>query len=194
MLQCSKCDSFLFHPRVLLQEDSDEKILQRLRSPAAVTEEDTAYVDQTLHDAESDLANYDAETTRLEKAVFVLKLQRQRLQDHVVKHRSLLSPIRRLPLEVLDLIFFTVCSGSGNVLNIQSERCMKSCPIVLSDVSTIWRRVVLESPLLWTKLSLRLELSPPALPQRRMTHFQCALSFFLQGSLQLPLSISCLTR
>ncbi|THU87286.1 hypothetical protein K435DRAFT_618449, partial [Dendrothele bispora CBS 962.96] len=107
------------------------------------TEEEKACVDQTVRDAESDFANYDPEITQLEKALSTLKHKRKCLQVHVAKHRSLLAPVRRLPLEVLNLIFLIHCSGSYPY-NYQARE-----PIVLSHVSTIWRGVALESPLLW---------------------------------------------
>ncbi|THU87285.1 hypothetical protein K435DRAFT_620536, partial [Dendrothele bispora CBS 962.96] len=70
-----------------------------------VTEEEKACIDQTVRDAESDFADYDAEIARLEKALSTLKHKRKCLQDHVAKQRSLLAPVRRLPPEVLNLIF-----------------------------------------------------------------------------------------
>ncbi|THU92057.1 hypothetical protein K435DRAFT_561534, partial [Dendrothele bispora CBS 962.96] len=111
------------------------------------TEEETACVNQILHDAESDFVNYDAEIVRPEVAFSALMHKRKCLQDYVAQHRSLLAPVRRLPPEVLSLIFLTHCrqESSKNTL-IDS--------IVLSQVSIGWRRLALESPRLWTHFIL----------------------------------------
>ncbi|THV04339.1 hypothetical protein K435DRAFT_649365, partial [Dendrothele bispora CBS 962.96] len=80
-------------------------MFERLRSPAEATEAEKARANQILQDAESDFASYDAEIARLKTALSVLEHKRQCLQDYVDKHRSLLAPVRRLPPEILGLIF-----------------------------------------------------------------------------------------
>ncbi|THV04353.1 hypothetical protein K435DRAFT_835449 [Dendrothele bispora CBS 962.96] len=125
MPQCSKCGSSVFHPRVSVDS---QKIFQRLRDPVQATEEEAAYVNQIQHDAESDFASYDAEIAQLEAAISVLKHKRKCLQDYVAKHRSLLAPIRRLPPEVLSLIFLTYCHAAfeaaiGEILQLVYRRC-----------------------------------------------------------------------
>ncbi|THU86649.1 hypothetical protein K435DRAFT_683220, partial [Dendrothele bispora CBS 962.96] len=100
MIQCPKCGGSSFHPRVSVKPN---EILQQLRSSIGFT--DQALINQALHDAEKDLDDYDTEIARLETAISVLKYKRERLEDYVAKCRSLLSPIRRLPPEILSLIF-----------------------------------------------------------------------------------------
>ncbi|THU83535.1 hypothetical protein K435DRAFT_689447, partial [Dendrothele bispora CBS 962.96] len=149
MLQCSNCSSFLLNPRVSLEEDSDEKILQRLRSPAEATEEEKTRANQILLDAENDFASYDAEIARLKTALSDIEHKRQCLQDYVDKHRSLFAPVRRLPPEVLGLIFPNRLSQPKKVLLYEDLRCSKLSALVFSQVSIGWRRVALDLPRLW---------------------------------------------
>ncbi|THU78911.1 hypothetical protein K435DRAFT_737257, partial [Dendrothele bispora CBS 962.96] len=99
MTQCSKCGAPNFQPRVSINSD---EIQQQLRSLGFA---DKASVDELLRDSEKDFADYDAEIARLEVAISVLKHKRRRLEGHVAKYRSLLSPIHRLPPEILGLVF-----------------------------------------------------------------------------------------
>ncbi|THU83260.1 hypothetical protein K435DRAFT_561145, partial [Dendrothele bispora CBS 962.96] len=118
------------------------------------TEEETVRVNQLLRDAESDFASYDAEIAQLEAAISVLRHKRKCLQDYVAKHRSLLAPIRRLPPEILSLIFLIHCRRSPNRLFFQvgTPSSHDSSSIFLSQVSIGWWRIALESPRLWSYL------------------------------------------
>ncbi|THU83612.1 hypothetical protein K435DRAFT_590851, partial [Dendrothele bispora CBS 962.96] len=112
------------------------------------TEEEKVRVKQRLHDAEDDFAKYDAEIARLEAAISAIKHKRKCLQDYVAKHRSLLAPVRRLPLEILSFIFLTRCCQSPNEIVFGSlDHILPS--VVLSQVSIGWRRLALISPHLW---------------------------------------------
>ncbi|THU82811.1 hypothetical protein K435DRAFT_690819, partial [Dendrothele bispora CBS 962.96] len=99
MTQCSKCGAPNFQPRVSINFDEIQQQLRSLRFA------DKASVDELLRDAEKDFDDYDAGIARLETAISVLKHKRRRLEGHVAKYRSLLSPIRRLPPEILGLLF-----------------------------------------------------------------------------------------
>ncbi|THV04354.1 hypothetical protein K435DRAFT_202202 [Dendrothele bispora CBS 962.96] len=194
MITCPQCDSSIFHPRVMVDPDADDsaKITQRLRDPAQVTEEETVRANQILHDAESDFASYEAEIAQLEATISVLKHKRKCLQDYVAKHRSLLAPIRRLPPEVLSLIFLTYCRQYPNTLFLgpkprywETSIIHRLSSITLGCVSIGWRRVTLESPRLWSYLDFSIKDDPKN--QRNIADFQHLLSFYLKRSLQIPL-------
>ncbi|THU83270.1 hypothetical protein K435DRAFT_689825, partial [Dendrothele bispora CBS 962.96] len=125
---------------------------------------------------------------QLEAAISVLKYKRKCLQDYVVKYRSLLVPIRRLPPEVLSLIFLTYCRQYPNQISLGTFSLFLGTPsnhrsssILLSWVSIGWRRVALESPRLWSYLDLSIEDDPRS--QKYMARFQYFLSFHLKQSL-----------
>ncbi|THU98333.1 hypothetical protein K435DRAFT_777549 [Dendrothele bispora CBS 962.96] len=148
MIQCPKCGGSSFHPRVSVKPN---EILQQLRSSIGFT--DQALTNQALHDAEKDLGDYDTEIARLETAISVLKYKRERLEDYVAKCRSLLSPIRRLPPEILSLIFLFQCRKFANMFNLYEPD--KTLPaFVLSQVCTGWRNVALNTPTMWSNLDI----------------------------------------
>ncbi|THV03753.1 hypothetical protein K435DRAFT_851542 [Dendrothele bispora CBS 962.96] len=193
MIQCPKCNSPIFHPRALVDSDDSQKISQRLRDPAQVAEEETVRVKHILHDAESQIASYDAQIAQLEEALSVLRHKHKCLQDYVAKHRSLLAPIRRLPPEILILIFLIHCRRSPILLSLGSSNShqSESSAIFLSQVSIGWRRVALTSPHLWSylDLSIRDNLTRRRNKDKDKAGFQHHLSFYLKRSLQVPLTV-----
>ncbi|THU82810.1 hypothetical protein K435DRAFT_690817, partial [Dendrothele bispora CBS 962.96] len=145
MTQCSKRGAPNFQPRVSINSD---KIQQQLRSLGFA---DRASVNELLNDAKKDFDDYDAEIARLEVAISVLKHKRRRLESHVAKYRSLLSPIRRLSPEVLGLVFLLHCQESGNCFNLD-KRDISLPAVDLSQVCTGWRQVASNTSSLWNNL------------------------------------------
>ncbi|THU92385.1 hypothetical protein K435DRAFT_587227, partial [Dendrothele bispora CBS 962.96] len=74
-----------------------------LRSSIGFQDQDV--VKPLLSDAEKDLADYNTEIARSNTAISTLKYKRTLLERYLTNCRSLLSPIRRLPPEILTLIF-----------------------------------------------------------------------------------------
>ncbi|KAG7087225.1 hypothetical protein E1B28_013207 [Marasmius oreades] len=104
-----------------------------------------------LANAENDLKAYNLEINRLKANIMVLESRRDGLTKSVAKYRSLLSPIHRVPEEILAHIFSFCCDE--NILD-------SGCPPFVLTASTVcgrWRDVVLETPSLWSSISIRLE-------------------------------------
>ncbi|THU75193.1 hypothetical protein K435DRAFT_602795, partial [Dendrothele bispora CBS 962.96] len=99
-----------------------------------------------LHDAEKDLDDYDTEIARLEMAISILKRKRAHLEGHITACRSLLSPIRRLPWEILTLVFLLLC---GEPSTWQDFLRLKPPAFQLSRVCASWRGVALNTPTIW---------------------------------------------
>ncbi|THU78887.1 hypothetical protein K435DRAFT_769054 [Dendrothele bispora CBS 962.96] len=183
MAKCSKCGTSNFHPRVSV---NDNEILQRLRSSVGFT--DQALTNQLLHDAEKDLDDYGTEIARLKTAISVLKRKREHLEGYVVKCRSLLSPIRRLPPEILSLIFLFRCRESGN--NISLHQYNMTLPsIVLSQVCAGWRIVALDTSAIWSNLSFDFY-QEPDLTCLNPSLLRSLIHLYLERSSQAPLDLS----
>ncbi|KAF9069489.1 hypothetical protein BDP27DRAFT_1186687, partial [Rhodocollybia butyracea] len=58
-----------------------------------------------LQNVQRDLQDYESEIHRLESRSLFLKAQMERLQQYTSQVRSLLSPVRRVPDEILQSIF-----------------------------------------------------------------------------------------
>ena len=60
---------------------------------------------KTIADIEADISIFDNEMSRLRKAMGHLATKRQKLEMTLDEHRSLVTPIRRIPPEMLCAIF-----------------------------------------------------------------------------------------
>ncbi|KAF7298733.1 hypothetical protein MIND_00820800 [Mycena indigotica] len=86
-----------------------------------------------------------------------LDVQHKELMAHITAHRALLSPIRRLPQDVLREIF-------TEFLSRQKYCGMKTFdgPILLGRICSQWRSLALETPELWSRLHV-VEPAPSAM-------------------------------
>ncbi|KAF6752390.1 hypothetical protein DFP72DRAFT_904769 [Ephemerocybe angulata] len=78
-----------------------------------------------------------------------LKAKRTAYTDYVSSHRALLSPIRRMPLEILHAIFRHCLPTEHNaVMN------PVAAPLLLTHVCRQWRDLAIGMPLLWSSLHI----------------------------------------
>ncbi len=66
-------------------------------------------IGRAIHDLEAKLSEYDSEISALETTLSLLRDARNDLKHSLLAHRSLVSPIRRLPIEILQAIFRDAC-------------------------------------------------------------------------------------
>ncbi|KAF4581709.1 hypothetical protein EYR40_002725 [Pleurotus pulmonarius] len=76
------------------------------------------------------------------KAIEKMVQERRQLEEKMFQTKAYLSPIRRLPIELLRTIF---------LFNFEDYPC---CAWVLASVSTPWRKLALSMPKLWSKIRL----------------------------------------
>ncbi|KAK7037823.1 hypothetical protein VNI00_010784 [Paramarasmius palmivorus] len=105
-------------------------------------------ITQYLNDAEHDIRTYEAEINQHKAAIMALESRRNNLKNMVEKYRSLLSPIHRLPQELLATIFTYCCQ--------RNELVPDDAPpaIALGMVCGRWRELLLSAPSLWTSFSI----------------------------------------
>ncbi|KAJ7879480.1 hypothetical protein B0H14DRAFT_2500496 [Mycena olivaceomarginata] len=136
------------------------------------------------------LKNLDNEIAELQKAIEKLMEERDGLGAYVDAHKALISPARRLPLDIIEEIFVACLPTHRNCVMSASE-----APVLLGRVCRSWRAISLSTPRLWAKIHV---VEP--LPDRysRLTApfdekvAQCvqATKMWLGRSGQCPLSIS----
>ncbi|THU75287.1 hypothetical protein K435DRAFT_619767, partial [Dendrothele bispora CBS 962.96] len=80
----------------------------------------------------------------LETAISVLKYKRARLEGHITTCRSLLSPVRRLPWEILTLVFLFLCGEPR-----WGDASLIPPAFQLSQVCASWRELALNTPTIW---------------------------------------------
>ncbi|KAK1225060.1 hypothetical protein PQX77_012007 [Marasmius sp. AFHP31] len=122
------------------------KFLPDVRSP--LTPLDRQTISQSLLDAEIELKYCQAEINRLQAAIHLLELKKRNLNTFLNKCRSLLSPVHRLPPEVLINVFEFCCE-----VNTLEPLSLPSA-IRIAMVSGRWRDAVLSSPILWSSLEI----------------------------------------
>ncbi|KAK1221104.1 hypothetical protein PQX77_016151 [Marasmius sp. AFHP31] len=105
-------------------------------------------ISQFLLDAEIELKACQAEINRLRTAIHLLELKKFNLNTSMNKCRSLLSPVHRLPLEVLTSVFAFSCE-----VNTLEPSSLPSA-IRIAMVCGRWRDAVLSSPILWSSLEI----------------------------------------
>ncbi|KAJ6537749.1 hypothetical protein B0H19DRAFT_961980, partial [Mycena capillaripes] len=88
----------------------------------------------------------DAKIGSLKAELEKLLEQRNFLDTEVRKHEGALSPLRRMPTEIISLIFTFATppfTPFGNVMSVQEG------PWALSAVCSRWRIIILSSPCFW---------------------------------------------
>ncbi|KAJ8095165.1 hypothetical protein PM082_010387 [Marasmius tenuissimus] len=113
-----------------------------------VTSSDRQIVSQFLRDTEREIRECDTEMNKLRTTMHALENRRKGLKSAVERCRSLLSPVRRLPAEVLVDIFSFACPFN---------RIRPSSPpstLCLSMVCGQWRTVVLSTSRLWSSIDI----------------------------------------
>ncbi|KAK7062791.1 hypothetical protein VNI00_000281 [Paramarasmius palmivorus] len=109
---------------------------------------DRLVITQYLWDAERDLKECQAEINRLKMAIITLESRREGLKKSMERYRSLLSPIHKMPPEILLNIFTFACE--------QNEMYPSRIPPAasISMVCGRWRDVAFAAPSLWSAISI----------------------------------------
>ncbi|KAJ6504434.1 hypothetical protein DFH09DRAFT_290191 [Mycena vulgaris] len=139
------------------------------------------------------LERLDNEIAVMRKALEKLTEERDGLNAYVAGHKALISPVRRLPLDIIQEIF-TACMPTH-------RNCVMSAreaPVLLGRICGSWRTLSLATPHLWASLHL-VEARRPfpssnpqsyALFEAKLTQRLETAKVWLGRSGQCPLSIS----
>ncbi|KAJ7457441.1 hypothetical protein FB451DRAFT_1274899 [Mycena latifolia] len=100
-----------------------------------------------------ELARIDAQIDEMKIAIRQLKTMRASLNAEIEAHRALISPMRRVPQDILLEIFFACLPTTHNALIDPLE-----APMLFGRICASWRSVAYSTPNLWSSLHI------PALP------------------------------
>ncbi|KAJ7253317.1 hypothetical protein B0H12DRAFT_1116601 [Mycena haematopus] len=164
---CENCDHGFEH--ISYNIDSALFALRHNYSPegAAIDE-----IILTVAEIDSHFEHYDPEISRLQRILADLQARRARLQWYQECCSSVISPIRRLPPEVLGIIFLACMGPEPDVIPVVGQVCRH------------WRDLVEGTPRLWSNISIG---------RTRFTFDQRYVdmaSLFLKRSVNRPLSIT----
>lgn len=130
------------------------QLLERSRANPTLSDGDRQELVAVVSDATDELTLYDHTIAQLHDLIWRLEHERQNLQSHVGLTRSLLAPIRKLPVDLLSEMFLH--HGHDNVI------CSGWAPSTkhyipafsLTSVCSLWRRTALSTPRLWGNINL----------------------------------------
>ncbi|KAJ7151790.1 hypothetical protein C8R43DRAFT_1004385 [Mycena crocata] len=105
--------------------------------------------DSEIEDIHSHLVSHEAELERLNALLSDLSAQRDRLQDYVDSHKALISHARRLPQDILEIIFLECLPTGRNAVMAASDP-----PQLLCHICSAWRFIALSMPGLWMSLHI----------------------------------------
>jgi hypothetical protein len=131
---CSNC-GFVAGMPFVIPSSPFERIMCTNR---ALLGSETERVREIALETENDL-------TQLEDQIALLHRERDKLRRYVESHKVLLSPIRRLPPEILSEIFLA-CLTPWNEMLTLAIFDVKSLPWLPGHICSQWRAVALSSP------------------------------------------------
>ncbi|KAJ7157478.1 hypothetical protein C8R46DRAFT_1114619 [Mycena filopes] len=116
-------------------------------------EPEIPYILDIISTAQDRITALDPEIRALQTRLAQLVRERDETAEHLRRHRALVSPLRRIPLELLCEIFVLSVDASDDV-----ERA--EVPWHLGHICQTWRRSALAYPHLWTDITIRDALAP----------------------------------
>ena len=126
-----------------------------LRNNDIPSESTIQEVTESLQAPFNELQEIDLEIQRLRELVETMKIKRQSIQKIIDDHNIILSPVRRLPLDILHEIFFHCLPTHRNPIMKSSES-----PVLLTRICSSWRAIALSSPRIWSKIHIPLPGDP----------------------------------
>jgi len=152
----------------------DPSFVHLLETNAAPSDLDIAQLRSIISSHTPSLLRLDATIANLEQQLAEARKEHHILDAHIQTHRRLLSPIRRLPVDILRLIFEQCLPESHNAIMSTSQ-----APMLLTHVCHLWRDVALQSPRLWSSIHIPIppcpqptQAPPPVITLMSVNHTQ----------------------
>ncbi|KAJ3801467.1 hypothetical protein GGU11DRAFT_838067 [Lentinula aff. detonsa] len=130
-----------------------------------------------------ELSKVLSEIDRVQAALDDLLLQKQSIEEYIDAHKSLLSPVRRIPPETLAEIFIH-CLPTDSLYAVRN---LAEAPLIFTTICRDWRQIALNTPQLWSSLHFFL---PSHLSDDVFSRRMAGITLWLERSGSLPLSIS----
>ncbi|KAJ6508063.1 hypothetical protein DFH09DRAFT_1199240 [Mycena vulgaris] len=93
------------------------------------------------------LSLLDERIAQLQEAINALVPERTSLNDEIERHQALISPARRIPQDVLEVIFAACLPTTHDAIISATE-----APLLLGHICSYWRSVAHSMPTLWMSL------------------------------------------
>ncbi|KAJ7634642.1 hypothetical protein FB45DRAFT_470961 [Roridomyces roridus] len=127
----------------------DSPFTSKLGTNYCPTVDETIAIKTLLIEPLLQMKRLDTKIAELQQALSKLLEKREGLQTYVQAHEALLSPIRRMPADVVQEIFKACLPTHRNCVMDASE-----APLLLGRVCSAWRTLSLATPRLWASLHI----------------------------------------
>ncbi|KAJ7743315.1 hypothetical protein B0H16DRAFT_1009573 [Mycena metata] len=121
----------------------------RLGTNYCPSDEEILNIRTFLIEPKSRLKRLDDKIADLQKAIDSLTAERASVRSFVDAHDALLSPLRRLPLDIVQEIFVACLPTHRNCVMSAAE-----APLLLGRICSSWRAIALSTPRLWARLHI----------------------------------------
>ncbi|KAJ7691917.1 hypothetical protein B0H17DRAFT_909307, partial [Mycena rosella] len=105
---------------------------------------DLVSIQSIISNTSAHLSALDSEISRLQHQLKQLEEERSAVSRFHAQNKSILSPLRRMPIEVLGEIF------SWTLPSVRDAVAESISPWVLGHISSRWRAIALSTPSLWS--------------------------------------------
>ncbi|KAF7374450.1 hypothetical protein MSAN_00329100 [Mycena sanguinolenta] len=123
--------------------------VDRLNTNYVPSDPEVLEIRALLAEPEIQLARIDAQIEKMETALAQLKAQRASLKRPIDAHKVLLSPIRRIPHDVLVEIFLACLPSKHHALIDPTQ-----APMLLGRICRHWSSVAYSTPMLWRSMHI----------------------------------------
>ncbi|KAJ7140790.1 hypothetical protein C8R44DRAFT_761888 [Mycena epipterygia] len=111
------------------------------------TDEEITEIQSLIVEPALRMQSLDDEIADLQKAIDKLAEERASLDAYVESHKALISPVRRLPLDVIQEILVACIPTHRNCVMSARE-----APVLLGRICSSWRAISLSTPRIWASL------------------------------------------
>ncbi|KAJ7777054.1 hypothetical protein B0H16DRAFT_947202 [Mycena metata] len=157
-----------------------------LNSNVAALDSDVDIIRERVFVIDTRLTNIKNAIARLEQTKKQLEEEYASVLNLRTRTKAILSPLRRIPSEILSEIFSWTLPGAQDLLRRHQKMCITTSPWVLTHISNRWRSVAISDPSLWSLLTFNFGLGVAAAYPIPMVETQVArarnLKHHLYGS------------
>ena len=127
----------------------DQPFSQYFGTNYAPSDEECLEINNILEQPRARLLQIEEEISRVEKILSDLHRERDSVSDAIDKYAILLTPIRRIPRDVLQEIFIRCLPTDRNAVMASNE-----APLLLGRVCSSWRTTSRSTPQLWSTIHI----------------------------------------
>ncbi|KAJ7605295.1 hypothetical protein FB45DRAFT_953411 [Roridomyces roridus] len=127
---------------------------QLAKSNEPPNDAETAFLRAVVPHTAARLACLQDEISRLRERLALLETEQAQLSDYHSQNLTILSPLRRMPSELMTEIFSWSLPGVDEPNGDVTSGVEKKSPWVLARVSSRWRNISLSTPSLWSLVQI----------------------------------------